>query len=226
MKTKSSPAKRGRKQDFPASNTAKQNFERAQFGSNSANPNMQRASSFVALWPSEKDLTDRLGNYAQIVRWTAKRNGRQQRFVEARFSPAIQALLDILVPALCNGDSKPFSAFAEAIEQTTASDRVAKHALALASELTGRALPFNSTFEPLPDFYSDLHEPDDAKPLPDVGEGFTVPMIRSEERRVVKKRSGKENYDASNFLRICRNLKITFAKDPRNGGRKPHSSVL
>lgn len=210
-----------RKQDFPPDNSGKENFAHALFGKRATDTQMQKIFSFAALWPSEKDLTNRLGNYAQVVRWTAKRNGRQQRFIEARFHPAIEAVLDILVPALCKRDATPFRLFADAIERTSASHVVAHHALKLACELTGHAQPFNSTFEPLSDEHGELCEPGDLKPLPDFASGFNLPVSQAEFRKSVKARSNQKEIDPANFLRLCRALKITFAKDPRKGGRKP-----
>lgn len=188
-------------------------------------PRGQQIFSTVALWPdSERKLSDSVGNYAKIARWTTKRNGRRQQFIEARIHPAVDAVLDILVPALCQRDATPFKLFANAIEATKSAKfpdlPVALHALNIACELGGYAPPFNLTGERSAaesDEISD--EPAELKRLPDEITSLKVPVIESEFLRRVAARS-KQAIDPGRFNRLCRDLNITCAKDPRKGGRR------
>jgi len=129
-------------------------FETALFGKFASDPLGRQIISTVALWPkSERDLSDHLGNYARIVRWTAKYSGgRRKRFTEARIHPAIDAVLDILIPALCMRDSTPFKLFADAIEATRYADfprnRKLYAACHVAARLCGEAPAFNEFGEP------------------------------------------------------------------------------
>ncbi|MEO5804415.1 MAG: hypothetical protein ABIR24_12885 [Verrucomicrobiota bacterium] len=208
-----------RKQNFPSGKSIEENSARALFGALTDRVG-QKIFSSVALWPdSEKGFTDSLGNYAKIVRWTAKRKGRQQRFTEARVHRAIDTLLEILVPALCRRDATPFKLFADAIEATNEANSVSFHALNLACELNGYAPPFNAVGE------RSAAEPGELKRLPKNFSALPVAMSESDFRRKIEAFSSQK-IEAGNFHRLCQSLKITFLKDRRKGGRPSRKVVL
>lgn len=215
-----------RKRDFPPDASVKEKVAIALF-SKLANPRAQKIFSSVALWPDfERALSDSLGNFAQVVRWTAMRDGKRRQFTEARIHPAIDALLDIVVPALCRRDAEPFKEYAAAIEAMKSSRfpnlPVVWHTLNIACELTGHAPPFNAAGESLLEEHPELCEPGELKAVPDNAKGFKLPIIQAELHRRVEARS-KQIIDRARFFDLCRRLKITCAKDPAKGGRKRKS---
>jgi hypothetical protein len=221
--------------DFPNDTSIKEKAAIALFG-RLANPRAQKIFSSVMLWPdSPKALSDSLGNYANIIRWTTERRGKRKRFTEARIHPAIDALLEIIVPALCKGDPEPFSEYAAAIEARKFCQfpnlPVAFHALNIACELTGHAPPFNAAGEKQPIEIQETFEHGELKPVPDFANGFNLPVIQAEFRRKVEHRieryrkqqlnpAQQNELDPSRFSDLCNRLKITCAKDPAKGGRK------
>jgi hypothetical protein len=231
-----------RPKHFKPGKTIQENTAVAIFGALASDPLARQIFSCVSLWPTfenekaQKEFGEYsvatkftkshwIGNYAKVLRWTAKRaDGRRHHFTETRIHPAIEAVLDILVPALCRRDSTPFKFFVEAIEAMKDCNfpdlPVALHALNLACELTGRAPHFNDTGEPLEadELAKELNSAI-ASPVE-----LIVPSGESKFRREVEKRS-KQQIEAGNFNRLCRDLKITFAKDPRKGGRKRKSQL-
>ena len=215
-----------RPKHFEPGKTIQENTAVAIFGKDASNPLAREIFSTAALWPQQENaLTDSLGNYAQILRRTAKcANGRRKHFIEARIHPAIDAVLDIVVPALCKRDSTPFKLFAEAIEAMKSRSfpelPIAFHVLKLACELTGRDPHFNDTGEPL-EADALAKELKNAVASP---HELIVPSDESKFRREVEKRS-KQEIESGNFNRLCRDLKITFAQDPRKGGRKRKSRL-
>jgi hypothetical protein len=208
MKAKSLHGKGGRRKVFPAGNTVKQNAARAVFGKND-NERKRLIFQIVALWP--KSVKEFQGRYADN---------------KGRIHPAIEALLDILVPALCRREAIPFNIFAESTEMIA--HPVAFLALNLACELTGYARPFNADgLESLTEIVHRVTaDPYSTSPVSYYPETFRVPITQADFLRKIKDHSPGQQIDAGNFHRLCQNLKITFAKDPQKGGRKPRSSVL
>lgn len=187
--------------DFPATNTVKQNAARAIFGKD-ADDQQRWIFQIVALWP--KSVKEFGGRYADA---------------KGRIHPAIEALLDILVPALCQRDDTPFKMFAEST--ALLAHPMAFHALNLACELTGYAPPFNKWgMESL----TEIVHRSTANPLSTAAvsyypESFCVPRTETAFLEEVKTRSGLE-ISGGYFNGLCRKLKITFTGNPAKGGRK------
>jgi hypothetical protein len=214
-----------RKRNFQPDTTIEAKAARALFGDWN-DPRAGKIFSTVALWPkSETSLSDAAGNYARVVRWSAKRNGRRQRFTEAQIHPAIDTILDILVPALCNRDETPFKMFTAAIEATNYAGfpnlLVPLQALNIACELNGYASPFNTTGERSaaePEEISD--EPAELKQLPEGTTSLVLNVTESEFRRMVETRCSQQ-IEAGNFHRICVTLNITCTKKPAKSKKPP-----
>jgi hypothetical protein len=188
-------------------------------------PLAQRIMSHVALWPRK---VEDLEPIAKRLRWKASYSrGRSRTWDEIRLAPPVQALLDLLLPALAGRDSRPFRLFAQAIDAAESQFpdcKLAYHALALAHELGARPAPFNEKGESLVPF--DI--PDEQKramieeicgPLELANAGpLCVPISQSQFLRRVEKLIERQ-ISAPQFHRLCERLNITFAKDPRRGGR-------
>ena len=139
-----------------------------------------------------------------------------------RVHPAIEFLLEILVPALCQRNAEPFKMFAESV--TSLAHPVAFHAVSLACQLTGYTPPFNKWG--MPSLTGDVHRltanPLSTAPVKYYPESFQVPMTEAEFLRKVKDRfkPKDQQIEAGYFHRLCSQLKITFTSDAAKGGRK------
>jgi hypothetical protein len=202
--------------------TTKSNTNRADklFGKKFADdPQAREIMSNVATWPhATTALTDRLGNYARIVRRKARWGKKRVTIVEARNHPAVEWLLDIIVPALCTRDSRPFRLLANAVEthKTNAfpASLITLTTCQLALELAGMAMPFNDVGEPNAE-YELQRELGTPVVLPEI---IRVPATESILRRKVEKRLVEE-INPGTFTRILGRLGIRCRKDPHSGGR-------
>jgi hypothetical protein len=133
--------------------------------------------------------------------------------LEARIHPAIEQVLDILIPALCKQDAKPFTLFADAIEAQKSAgfpdNELAFTTWQLACKVSGHPMPFMATGEPADTV---MEQPKDIR----------VPVLsESDLRREVEKRLGRER-DSLNpgaFTKLLRRLRITCRYSPKSGGR-------
>jgi len=103
------------KTPFSPQNSLLRNAAIAFFDKLAKDPLTGRVFGYAVNWPRDtRALTDRLGNYAAIGTWKRK---RRKPVVRAYIiSPAVDAVLDILVPALCQRNPEPFRLFARQIE--------------------------------------------------------------------------------------------------------------
>jgi hypothetical protein len=174
--------------------------------------------SSVDAWPKDvQNFNDQQGNYAKIVRWTGKySNARRRSFVEARIHPAVEWLLEILVPALCDKDPKRFKLFAEAIELVRYHKFPARPhlfaALVVAHQLAGCVPAFNELGERAT---VDIHSTNDPGQLPI---GFR--QFKGRVEQYLRKRGTPLSLNDGTFYRDCVEvLGLTFQKDARRGGR-------
>jgi hypothetical protein len=197
-----------RRTDFLTTNTVKQNAARAIFGID-ADEQKQWVFQVVALWPNS---LKELGRYIDK---------------KGRVHPAIEFLLEILVPALCQRNAEPFKMFAESV--TSLAHPVAFHAVSLACELTGYTPPFNKWG--MASLTEIVHRSTantlSTAPVNYYPESFHVPMTEAEFLRKVKDRfkPKEQTIEAGYFNRLCRKLRITFTKEPAKGGRKRKSQL-
>ncbi len=194
----------------------------ALFGKFDTDAQAQEIVSNIATWPkSTRDLTDRLGNYAQVVKWKKKLGKKRGMIVEARNHPAVDWLLELIVPALCGGDARPFRLIAEAIEarkrNAFPAHQVTLVTCQLALELAGLAMPFNGLGERV---VNDDGVTNDDRQQADIQlpEIIKVPVSESAFRSKVGKRLGEE-INPGTFTRILQRLAIRCRKDPHAGGR-------
>jgi len=235
-----------RKKQFAPGNGVEGNSAAALFGKFGSDPLARRAFQFAALWPkTEREFCDALENYVKVVRTKAKYSkGRRKQFVEARIYPAIEEVLDILVPALCKRDSNPFILFAEAIEANDRSDFPANrklHAACIVAARLTRDAPMLNEFgdlesEDSPHFneFGEL-ESDAALRMelaePPLQAKLNVPVGFSDfmrctqgycEKRWKMPRDGWSN---GTFYRDCIAFGFSFAKDPHKGGQPSSKSA-
>ena len=103
------------KTPFSPQNDLLRNSAIAFFDKLAQDPLAGRVFSYAVNWPQDThSLTDRLGNYAAVG--TYKRKRGKPIVLAQIISPAVNSLLDILVPALCQRNPEPFKLFAKAIE--------------------------------------------------------------------------------------------------------------
>ena len=182
------------------------------FGKSAADPLAREIVSNVATWPrATADLTDRLGNFAQVVKWKARRGEKKREtIIEARNHPAVDWLLEIIVPALCARDAKPFRLLAEAIEAQNSNafpdNEIAFTTWQIASDLSGHAMPFNATGERAD---ADIEQPAIIR----------VPVTESKLLEKVKHRLGWTELNPGTFTRIVKRLGIQCRIKPNSGGR-------
>ena len=221
-----------RKKQFMPGKSVEENSAAALFGKFGSDPLARRAFQFAALWPkTEQGLCDALGNYAKVVRTTAKYGkGRRKQLVEARIHPAIEAVLEILVPALCKRDPNPFKLFAEAIEANSVAANVPANrklhaACAVAARLTGDAPLFNEFGEMQSEaaLRHELGEPP-VKAKRNLPVGFSEFMQLAQDFCEKRWQMPKDNWHAGTFHRECVALGFSFTKDPSKGGRPSNAT--
>jgi hypothetical protein len=195
---------------FSPQNSLLKNASAAFFGALSADPLVWPVFGYAANWPRNLSrLTDHLGNYAAVATYKRKRCSKPTLRAKL-ISPAVDAVLDILVPALCQRDPRPFRLFATAIEAaapTKSNDRngyavrsldhypahpVHYYTLCLAIRISGRSKQGH------------------------------LPISQSVLRRRVEKLSCLK-IDPGYFHRVCKSLGLIFRKDPNAGGRPQKS---
>jgi hypothetical protein len=179
----------------------------------------QKVISQIVTWPRTKSvLTDRLGNYAQVVRWKT-RQGKKRKIIEARNHPAVDWLLELIIPALCARDSRPFQLIADAIEahKTNAfpANQIWSTTYNVARELAGLATPFNEVGEPNAE---DEIQRELGLPVNELPEIICVPVTESVLRRKVEKRFGFE-INPGTFTRILKSCSIRCHQEANSGGR-------
>ncbi len=215
-----------RKKQFSPGNSGEENSATALFGKFGSDPLARRAFRFTALWPkTEREFRDALGNYAKVVRTTAKYSkGRRKQFVEARIHPAIEEVLDILVPALCKRDSNPFRIFAEAIEADNCADFPANRKLiaacVVAARLNCKAPMFNEFGELESDaaLRKELDE-SPVEPKREVPVGFSEFMRLTQDYCKKRWKMSGDSWNPGTFFRDCIAFGFSFTKDPHKGGR-------
>jgi hypothetical protein len=181
-----------------------------------SDPLAQKIMSNIATWPKAKsDLTDRLGNYSQIVRWKARHGNKRKTVFEARNHPAVDWLLDVIIPALCARDARPFRLIADAIEthKTNAfpAHQISLATIQLALELAALPMPFNDVGE----------SADEEIELPKI---IRVAVTESTLRRKLEKRLHLE-INPGTFTRILKRHGIRCHKK-NSGGRGRKRKVL
>jgi hypothetical protein len=172
----------------------------------------RKVMSQVATWPREtKHVTYAAGSFAHVVNSKSKKH-------EARNHPAVEWLLDTLVPALCQRDSTPFRLMAEAIDAQNAnafpSKQEAAEILSAAYELAGLPPPFNM----LGEARETVGEDSEISPADATHHSIRIPITESELRRVVEKRLGYE-INPGTFTRQLGRLNIKCKKKPNSGER-------
>ena len=191
------------------------------FGKSAADPLACDIISNIATWPKRTaELTDRRGSFAQVVKWKARRGEKKREtIIEARNHPAVDWLLEIIIPALCARDSKPFRLIADAVEthknNAFPANQIALTTCQLAVELAGLAMPYNAVGERL---VNNDGQQEDIQ-LPNI---IRVPVTESELLRQVNKRLGWSEQDGENpgsFTRILKRLGIQCRKKSNSGGR-------
>lgn len=219
-----------RKKQFPPGSSIEENSASALFGKFGSDPLARRAFQFAALWPkTELEFHDALGNYAKVVRTTAKYSkGRRKQFVEARIHPAIEEVLDILVPALCKRDSNPFRIFAEAIEANDCADFPANRKLHAACVVAARLNSEAPMFNEFGELESDaaLRKELDESPVQakrNVPVGFSEFMRRAQDYCEKRWKMSRDSWHAGTFHRECTAFGFSFTNDPRKGGRPSKS---
>jgi hypothetical protein len=202
------------------------------FGKSAADPLAREIQSNITTWPrATADLTDRLGNFAQVVKWKAKRGGKKrEQIIEARNHPAVDWLLEIIIPALCDRNAQPFRLIADAIEAQASAAfparRTAFTTWQTACELSGHAMPFNATGETNAEHellreFGETVEPPEIIRVPVLSESDLRAEVekRLERDLGLKKGSRKDTLNPGTFTRLLKELRITCRYSPTSGGR-------
>lgn len=191
--------------------------------SKNSTPFSRALLSRVFTWPAElSELTYYGGSFAKV--FVYDHSGK--RIVEARPHPAVDWLLELIVPALCERDASVFESFAAAIKTVKEAGfpdrRTAYFTLKIACEWSGLAMPFNHQGEPFDGYFEDeslkplegLFE-DRTKELPDM---ICLQQTESEFRRKVEQKI-ENSLNPGAFTKVRQHLNIECAKRDDSGGR-------